>query len=406
MRRSFVFVLLLLSTTPARADVTCVCATDVAVLPASGTRDVPTNTKLWVVGGMLGPSRLYGGDGVWTGHGKLVDGDDARATQQFDAGTLASGRSYRFRGIEYGPATRFTTGDREDIAPPAPPAMRALWLAFRDHGARQPSAVALGFDAALDPDAALLHFVFTGERTRLSLVTTTTSWRDLGRPGCGTALPFTAGERVSVAVSAIDLAGNESLPATRDLEVGRAASTLPGCVHHKRDAYLRVSPFALFGCTALPLGVVLVVLGYLVVHLRRTAEARFAVAEPVSLLVVERLARAVQRRAGVIAAVGVVGVPALVVMDVGPAAIISTIVGCVGLRGFFIARSMLQLIEHAVAPGGEDEASAPRRPASAEVVGHTVIVRSASDEVRLDVSPHALAAARRHAVPTSIANRR
>lgn len=404
MRRSLV-LLLLLSTTPARANVACVCATDVAVLPAPGTRDVPTNTKLWVVGGMLGPSRLYGGDGVWTGHGKLVAGDDARATQQFDAGTLAAGRSYRFRGIEYGPATRFTTGDREDIAPPAPPALRALWLAFRDQGARQPT-VALGFEAALDPDAALLHFVFTGEGTRLSLITTTTSWRDLGRPGCGTALPFAAGERISVAVSAIDLAGNESLPVTRELEVGRAASTLPGCVHHERDVHLRVSPFALFGYTALPLGVVLLVLGYLVVHLRRTAEARFAVAEPVSLLVVERLARSVQRRAGVIAAVGVVGVPALVVMGVGPAAIISTIVGCVGLRGFFIARSMLQLIEHAVSPGGEDEVSAPRQPASAEVVGHTVIVRSASDEVRLDVSPRALAAARRHAVPTLIATRR
>src|SRR5882762_4624378 len=114
MRRpTLVFALLLLSTTPARASVACVCATDVAVLPAPGTHDVPRNAKIWVVGGMLGRSRLYGGDDSWIGDGKLVPGDDARATQQFDAGILAPGRSYRFRSVEYGPGTWFTTGSRE-----------------------------------------------------------------------------------------------------------------------------------------------------------------------------------------------------------------------------------------------------------------------------------------------------
>jgi hypothetical protein len=153
-----------------------------------------------------------------------------------------------------------------------------------------------------------------------------------------------------------------------------------------------MNPLLLFGGTALTLIGVLGVLGCLAMHLRRVREARFAVAEPVSLLVVERLARAVQRRGGVVAAIGIVGVPALVVMHIGPAAILSTIVGCVGLRAFFIARGALQLIERAAA--------------TAEVAGHALVVRCGDEETRLDVSPRALTAARRHAVPTSIATRR
>src|ERR1044071_6530050 len=99
MRRSpLVFALLVVSTVlaaqPAHASVACVCATDVAVLPAPGARDVPRNAKIWVVGGTLGPSRLNGGDRVCTGKGRMVAADDARATQQFDPGALAAGRSY------------------------------------------------------------------------------------------------------------------------------------------------------------------------------------------------------------------------------------------------------------------------------------------------------------------------
>jgi hypothetical protein len=385
--------------------VACVCATDVAVLPAPGTREVPRNAKIWVVGGMLGRSRLDGGERAWTGNGRLVPADDARATQQFDPGPLEPGRSYRFRGFDFGPATRFTTGSREDFSPPVRPSVRALWIAVRDHGAGLPAAE-LGFDADLDPDTALLHFVLTSERTRLSLITTTTSWRELGRPACSTALPFAAGEHMQVAVSAIDLAGNESLPAIRDFEVGRAASTLAGCVRHDHDGCLAINPFIVLGGTALALTGVLGAIACLAMHLRRVRDARFAVAAPVSLLVVERLARAVQRRGGVVAAVGIVGVPALVVMHISSAAILSTIVGCIGLRAFFVARGALQLIERVAPPSSEGDPATPGAPVNAEVLGHTLIVRRGDEETRLDVSPRALAAARRHAVPTSIATRR
>jgi hypothetical protein len=173
--------------------------------------------------------------------------------------------------------------------------------------------------------------------------------------------------------------------------------------------------YALLGMGAVLFGACAVI-RYAVRHFQRVRDAQFAVPAPISLLVAERIARAVQRRAGVIATVGIVGVPALVVMHTSSLAILSTIVGCVGLRSFFIARSMLQLIERPVggaalgsdrpsaAPLGDDRPDAV--PVTAKVLGQTLIVRSTDEEVSLDVSPRALAAARRHAVPTSIATRR
>jgi hypothetical protein len=131
-------------------------------------------------------------------------------------------------------------------------------------------------------------------------------------------------------------------------------------------------------------------------HFRRVGARQIAVPEPISLLVAERLARAAQRSSGVLAAIGIIGVPALVVRDLGLFAIISTVVGCIGLRGFFVARAALRLLELA-GPAGHD--------VIAETLGPTVIVRSPAEEVRLDITPRSLAAALRHAVPTSIANR-
>lgn len=128
-------------------------------------------------------------------------------------------------------------------------------------------------------------------------------------------------------------------------------------------------------------------------YVQRVRARDGAMAEPISLLVAERLARAVQRRAGVLAAVGVVGVPALVIMEVAPLAIVSTIVGCIGVRGFFIARAVLQLIER----GGDQ--------VTAEALGPTIVVRGSGDEAQLEVAIDALARARRHAVPRSIAKR-
>jgi hypothetical protein len=125
-------------------------------------------------------------------------------------------------------------------------------------------------------------------------------------------------------------------------------------------------------------------------HFRRVAAERAASPVPVSLLVVARLARAVKRRGGVVAAIGVVGVPGFVVAGDGFPAIVSTIVGCIGLRGLFIARTALRLV------------SARREAAIAEQLGPVVVVRGDGDEVRLEVGARAIGVARRHAIPASL----
>jgi hypothetical protein len=169
------------------------------------------------------------------------------------------------------------------------------------------------------------------------------------------------------------------------------------CDHDAERYALLGMAAALFGACAL--------IRYTVRHFQRVRDAQLATPAPISLLVAERIARAVQRRAGVIATVGIVGVPALVVMHTSSLAILSTIVGCVGLRSFFIARGMLELIERAPLGAAVGEPASAAR-VTAEVLGQTLIVRAFPEEVSLDVSPRALAAARRHAVPTSITTRR
>jgi hypothetical protein len=196
-------------------------------------------------------------------------------------------------------------------------------------------------------------------------------------------------------VSAVERAGHASAPVVGEREVRPGSPTQPACaqVHHTRCGmgymglwFLGVA-FVVF--LAIPLAMV-----WLVRYFQRMRARREAIAEPISLLVAERLARAVQRRAGVLAAVGITGVPVLVGTDLGTLAIISTIVGCVGLRGFFVARAALGLIEPSGTGGHE---------VVAEALGPTVVVRGPAEEVHIDVTPRALAAARRHAVPTSIA---
>lgn len=214
------------------------------------------------------------------------------------------------------------------------------------------------------------------------------------------------GEDRTVEVSAVDRAGNVSAPAVRELEVRPGPPTQPACaqVHHWRcgtgDMGLLVLGMSLVAFVGIPL-----VLVWLVRYFQRMRARQEAIAEPISLLVAERVARAVQRRAGVLAAVGITGVPVLVGTDLGTLAIISTIVGCVGLRGFFVARAALRLIEPSEPSGHSGPSGIAGHEVIAEALGPTVVVRGPAEEVRIDVTPRALAAARRHAVPTSIAKR-
>jgi len=346
-RLSLVFVLLVLSTSSARASEACSCEEARAILPAPGA--------------------------------------------------LAQGPTYTFGGSWGGLTTKFTTGAADDTTSPAAPVVRTLGIAVSEYGGYAWPVTHLVFDAALDRDVVMLRFSFTSHGQRTTRTTTTESWRVLGRPACGTELAFAVGEHVTVEVSAIDLAGNESLPVVRELEVWRGPPTLPACgeIRHWRcgmgDMGLLFLGVAFAAFVMIPVLIV-----WLVRYFQRMRARQNAIAEPISLLVAERLARAVQRRGGVLAAVGIAGVPALVGMDLGTLAIVSTIAGCVGLRGFFVARAALRLMEPSGAAGHD---------VIAETLGPTVVVRSPTEEVRLDVTPKALAAARRHAVPTSVVKR-
>ncbi|MBC7977350.1 MAG: hypothetical protein H7138_20425, partial [Myxococcales bacterium] len=75
-----------------------------------------------------------------------------------------------------------------------------------------------------------------------------------------------------------------------------------------------------------------------------------------------------------------------------PAAILWTIVACVGLRGFFVGRGVLARIEQ------------PAAPVTAVLQGATLILRGGEDdETHLGVWPSTITRLRDHAVPTSIA---
>jgi hypothetical protein len=392
-RLSLVFVLLVLSTGAARAAEVCSCEEGRAILPAPGSTEVPRNTKIWVFGGSIGTGALDDGGT----QPRSIDGAADRERQWFDVGALAPGHAYTFGGSWGDLATQFTTGAVDDTTPPAAPVVRTLGIAVSEYGESAWPVTQLVFDAALDRDVAMLRFSFTSHGQRTTRTTTTQSWRVVGRPVCGTELPFAVGDHVTVEVIAIDLAGNESAPAVRELEVWRGPPTQPACAHlrHFRCG-LGDMGFLFLGMAFVAFVVIPVLIVWLVRYFQRMRARQNAVAEPISLLVAERLARAVQRRGGVLAAVGIAGVPALVGMDLGTLAIVSTIAGCVGLRGFFVARAALRLMEPSGAAGHD---------VIAEALGPTVVVRGPTEEVRLDVTPKALAAARRHAVPTSVAKR-
>jgi hypothetical protein len=401
-----VLVPILLWTRIAHADERCACAREPAIFPALGADDVPRNTKIWIVRGWSDTGQLEGGDTPWVGRGEML-GEDRSRVARFAAGPLAAGHEYAFH-TEYGPVTQFTTAAEDDTTPPAAPIVRSFAIAVSEYRSGTESVAELALDAVFDPDVVLLRFEFTIAGRTVSRITTVDGWQELGRPACRTELPFRPGDDVPVAVSAIDLAGNESPPTTRMIHVGRAAPTLPACAEPE---HVRCG----MGAALLPLAVILVILVggilFLIVlflqYLRRAWVGRNAASEPISLLAVERLAAAAQRRArvvaavGVLAAIGVVSGPLRALLEllpfldsalvILPVVILPTTLVCLGLNGYFAARAMRRVIDPA------------RGEATAEVLGRAVIVHGPAGKAELDVGSRVIAAARLHALPTSIA---
>lgn len=201
------------------------------------------------------------------------------------------------------------------------------------------------------------------------------------------------------ALDAIDAIRNSrpTTPTRAEDRVVRAAcgpdeACAPGLAPRRTSPMVDGSFVLIVLAPVLAIGLVpLALVMWLFWYLRRRRDAdEIRRPEAISLLAVERIARAIQRRGGVLAAIGIAGVPVLAAAQ-SLTAIASTIVACVGIRGFCVGRALLRLIEGPAA--------------SAVRLGTTMIVHRGDDEMHVEVSALALARASRHAVPTSVAKR-
>jgi hypothetical protein len=123
---------------------------------------------------------------------------------------------------------------------------------------------------------------------------------------------------------------------------------------------------------------------------RRARDLAEATPELTTLLVVERLARVMLRVHGVVIALAIGGVSALVVAELPPLpVVVMALAGGRAVHGWLAARRVLQMVEQGTS-----------RP---EIRGLRVAIRGGDREAHLDAWPRALARARRHAIPTSIA---
>ena len=140
----------------------------------------------------------------------------------------------------------------------------------------------------------------------------------------------------------------------------------------------------------------LTVIGGLVISIVALAMLRRyrrpAVEQPrqaVSLLIAEQAARATRNRAGWFALLGLGGLVAILGAGIPVFPWIFGIWTIPAMRGYWIARAALQLIE---APG-----------TTAEAAGSTIIVRGRDRRICLHLTAPELAAAKRRGVPTATA---
>jgi hypothetical protein len=381
----------------APASERCDCGTDEIVLPQPGAMGVPRNTKVWAVG------RNYGEDeDLRTAEGTTITararevGGRMRVVTRYDVPDLGPMREYVAEPDSRGPTTRFTTGPDFDLVAPAAPVIRSAGIAITPaRDAEHGDLGELQLDAGFDADTALVKIEISGTRSQIMILTVPGDWRWVGKPACERQLNVRPGDHVQIAVTAIDLAGNESAASVQQVVVAPGSSSLEACArwHH------RVCGAAGATFLVLTLGsiVSVAILMFVIVIVATRYAARWralqsAAAEALSSLAGERLVRGTQVRAALAAVLGIAGVSAFAVpLDRHPMLlIISTIMACVGVRGFLIARAMLAMIESG----------------RAEVVSlaHRVIVRVGEAERSVDLDETRIAEARRrYTVPTTIA---
>jgi len=393
-------VWLMLGTAAAQAAPTserCDCGAGEVVLPQPGATGVPRNTKLWVVGrNYTANEELRTAQGATITAAPREVGGEMRVVTRYDVPDLAPMGEYVAEPIQWGPTTRFKTGADFDLVAPAAPLIRSAGIAITPaHDAEHRDLGELQLDAGFDADTALVKIEISGTRPRIMIVTVPGGWQWVGKPACNGQLDVQPGDHVEIAVTAIDLAGNESKPAVQQVVVAAGSAPLEPCArwhHHRCGAAGALFMFLAVGAI-ITVGILLfgiVALAGRYASRRRALES--AVAEPLASLVAERLVRAKQVRAGLAAVLGIAGISAFAVpLDSHDTLlIVSAITACVGVRGFLVARAMLAMLESG----------------RAEVVclAHRVVVRVGEAERSVDLDEASIfEARRRYAVPPSIA---
>ena len=325
------------------------------------------------------------------------DGGELRSVTRYSIPELDPERAYTVEPHRYGPMTRFTTGPLRSrrTRSAADPIRRD-----RDHaGARRqsggtrrvPAGRWLRSRCSAGQDRDPRRGRADHDRDRAG------DWHWIGKPACDTQLRLEPGERVSLVVTAIDLAGNESAPAMQQIVIARGSSP-PGSCSQRRFRGSCIGPLIYF--MYLPqftlVFVVLVVFVKLAGrYASRKRAAGSAIPEPLSSLAAEHLTRSRQVGAGIVAVLGFAGIPVLVAYaghgDL--LAIASAIVASVSARRLLVARACLAMIESG----------------RAEVVSqaHRLVVKLGEAEAGIDLSEARIARARRrHALAMSIVRTR
>jgi len=242
-----------------RSPPDCACAQHV-VLPRPGAVDVPTNARLWTFG--AGPAVITAPD------------------QPIQSYTLEPFTHYNLSNGQ----TSFTTGSGPDTAAPVEPGIGGVTIEVTPDGRVETFELSGKFDA----DTAVVQIELAGNVNRLTIYT------PVDRLSlCDPQFDLTPGE-YTVTVTALDLAGNESIPATLRATTTPTRSYVH-CVsprdRRRSTGFVGVLVLAPFG---LALGTALLLLT--AARARRAARAR-ASREPFALPATEHLARALRLHA-------------------------------------------------------------------------------------------------------------
>jgi hypothetical protein len=252
----------LVSTAAARPA--CRCRTEV-ILPKAGATGVPTNARFW-----------------------RITPTTSTPDQPIQVYELAPHTTYDLSA----PRLSFTTGDGPDDTPPVDPHIGGVAITLDPIGSGLHHVAQLRIDGAFSTDTAAVRVAL---RTASGTVVLYTTPDELSL--CDVDLWLAPGN-VDLAITAIDLAGNQSSPVTYNATATVGDHHVAACDEHQPHMMGPCVPFFLFE----ELGWwILCSLAYItplvIISSARTRRRRAITPDPIALPAVEALARAIRRTA-------------------------------------------------------------------------------------------------------------